>query len=698
VLFIGADGTDKISINDGEHARSVEYQITPTTFTSTSRPDLPERVFAQLAYDHTAETVAMLGSEAANRIRVIPSRTTQFDIDGNTPASGVVPPRLGDSLYLDFTEVEGQLLTMASEIPGSGAWQFANGFRPVNFRSIERFNEYLMPVQSGRGASSTSNVKVFDAISGWLKFEIPAEILVDGPNLFGMKAIMGDLTGDGLSDLIVSPAEGVRGTEISIFDGNDGNRVRQFNPYPELGQASTGVALAYGDIDGDGWEDLTVGPAFASGSLSATPRPIRSFSGNPARIMQQIGTDLWPYGNGVAAGFELVISDQHVYGNANRGYLFVGTDIGGVSTIQAFSLQQGGDWARVTGSQIQPFGSTGTGIPHLSVGDADGDNVDDLFVTIPHDPEGRVKIFSGRAPFRQISNGNESIPQSNPSNAVGVTPVDGNGDGIIDMVTTYRSDEGTISMAYQRTLDGSPLGQFITQSEDFKNLTGFWTLNGNAAYITTTRQQAGSSIFDITVEYSNGTIHRGTLSGTTSFSTTLPPEPNAQMQPILGQIQPDNSIKWLNGSIWRRLSLSGSYSMNGSIVRVQQQHKQIRIWNAAGELFAASIDHDGILSATHGDATGRFGFEKMEISLSDGKLWRRMHLQGRYTDAFSNVLELFESVDGRLYAQDHLGRITLVETLAEKTIRLNDWSVVLSLADNQLLDDSTGKTWTRDSR
>ena len=135
--------------------------------------------------------------------------------------------------------------------------------------------------------------------------------------------------------------------------------------------------------------------------------------------------------------------------------------------------------------------------------------------------------------------------------------------------------------------------------------------------------------------------------------------------------------------------------MNGSMVRVQQQHKQIRIWNAAGELFAASIDHDGILSATHGDTTGRFDFEKMEISLSNGKLWRRMHLQGRYTDAFSNVLNLFESVDGRLYAQDHLGRITLVESLAEKTIRLNDWSVVLSVADNQLLDDSTGKTWTR---
>ena len=73
-LFIGADGTDEIFINDGEHARFVEYQITPSTFTSTSRSDLPERVFAQLSYDHTAETVAMLGSEAANRIHVIPSR------------------------------------------------------------------------------------------------------------------------------------------------------------------------------------------------------------------------------------------------------------------------------------------------------------------------------------------------------------------------------------------------------------------------------------------------------------------------------------------------------------------------------------------------------------------------------------------------------------------------------------------------
>ena len=74
----------------------------------------------------------------------------------------------------------------------------------------------------------------------------------------GVRVATGDVTGDGVSELIVGTGPG-GGPHVRIFDGVTGARLTSFSPYSE--SFTGGIFVAGGDVTGDGLSDVIVGPA-----------------------------------------------------------------------------------------------------------------------------------------------------------------------------------------------------------------------------------------------------------------------------------------------------------------------------------------------------------------------------------------------------------------------------------------------------
>ena len=78
----------------------------------------------------------------------------------------------------------------------------------------------------------------------------------------GVHAALGDLTGDGVRDLVISPGSG-GGPRIRIIDGSNGETLRDFFIYEPT--FTGGVYVALGDIDGDDRNDLVCGTGEGGG-------------------------------------------------------------------------------------------------------------------------------------------------------------------------------------------------------------------------------------------------------------------------------------------------------------------------------------------------------------------------------------------------------------------------------------------------
>jgi hypothetical protein len=109
-------------------------------------------------------------------------------------------------------------------------------------------------VNIGPVASEGNNVKIFTRSGS------PIETLTP----FGPRAqtsvIMGDVTGDGIPDLVVATTRG--GAQVKVYDGVTGQQVSTFNPYGT--SYTAGVNVAVGDVKGTGHQDLIVGPGGAN--------------------------------------------------------------------------------------------------------------------------------------------------------------------------------------------------------------------------------------------------------------------------------------------------------------------------------------------------------------------------------------------------------------------------------------------------
>jgi len=611
LLIIGGDGTDRIELDDAaaENLKSVDYSLEPSRVDSAARPGAAARMFVGLRFDPSMEEVAVAGTNAANTFHVVPSSFTRFEVDGRLPSSGVVAPRLGDALLIDLTTVAEPLLQMSPQTPGSGVWQFGAGKKSVQFQSIERFNDYLVAAFSDSGIHSTSGVKVFDATSGRMKFEVSADRLYGPASLVGVRAVMGDLTGDGLADLVVGPNAGVVDSVVRIFDGKDGQLVAELRPYADLNFRRIGITVAVGDLDGDGWNDLLVAPA------SASAAPIRAYSGAPSAFLQKLGKDLLPGNVSFKSGVNLAVADQMVNGPANRGQLFVGTALRGIATVQSFQMDVGGNWEASAGGQFQPFGKTAKLSPRLTTGDVNGDGVQDLIVLRPGDKKGGARVFDGEALGTPLGKEFVTISSKKTANDQFISALDLSGSGQVDVLATFRSDLGRSGSVMRYSTSGDKLGSFTANVSNGPDITGHWLNEKNEALYV---EQTGTGLV---ITDGNGKSLSGSILKTrVTFS--------GYGSRVSGQTSGDTLV-WSNKKVWRKLTLAGVYvTGSGEEIHIQQQGDKLGILSPTGtyRVLTTRQGPSGI-SLTSDQLAGSFTVEDDEIdaiSWSNGNRWRKL--------------------------------------------------------------------------
>jgi hypothetical protein len=448
--------------------------------------------------------------------------------------------------------------------------------------------------------------------------------------------------------------------------------VQELHPYADTQNSLDGISVAVGDIDGDGWNDLVVAPA------SDVAQPIRVFSGDPSRYLSRIGADLWPVGEGAAAGLSVLVMDEFVNGAAHRGQLVVGADFGGTSSIQSFRLDVDGQWSVVPSSRFQPFGNIAGGVPILTAGDVTGDGVQDLFVSLPKNDAGDVRIFNGSQPGSQLGAAFATLYQPQSISGVRMDAFDFNGDGLMDKLTAFRSSDGITTDLIRYTTSGEQAAAFGTNLFDFNDLDGFWTISGSAAFIT----QSGDTF---TVDYADGRSENGTINGDNYFLSSS--------NHVVGKIV-NETIEWYGGAVWERLNLSGTYEIDGSVVRVQQQGHGLRMWTSAGELVVATIAANGHIVSAASSLVGQYDFSALTASFQDSSPWRKLSLAGSY-DKAGDQLRVFETPDGRTCFIDSTGRMAVGVWLDTETIEIVGWGWKLSVTPTQFTDLSSGKVWQR---
>jgi hypothetical protein len=73
---------------------------------------------------------------------------------------------------------------------------------------------------------------------------------------YGLEIAAGDVNGDGLADLVLAPGPGLESV-VFVLDVASGDTLLQLTPYPGFG---SGVHVAVGDVNGDGFADIVTAP------------------------------------------------------------------------------------------------------------------------------------------------------------------------------------------------------------------------------------------------------------------------------------------------------------------------------------------------------------------------------------------------------------------------------------------------------
>jgi hypothetical protein len=166
-------------------------------------------------------------------------------------------------------------------------------------------------------AAGGPNVWVFDSNTGALQFSITAY----DPNFGGgVRTAIGDVNGDGVADIITGPGPG-GGPDIHVYDGRTGAMIRQFFAFnPNF---TGGVFVAAGDVNGDGFADISVG-ADAGGGPN-----VMVFNGKDGAMLD----NFFAYDPGFTGGVRVAAGDLTGNGRAD---IITGAGPGGGPNVKVF--------------------------------------------------------------------------------------------------------------------------------------------------------------------------------------------------------------------------------------------------------------------------------------------------------------------------------------------------------------------------
>jgi hypothetical protein len=317
------------------------------------------------------------------------------------------------------------------------------------------------------GQGESGQAFVFSGKNGELLYTLQAPQRQFGAGFGWSVAALGDLTGDGIPELLVGAfAQEGRGRAF-VFNGQNGKVLRVLAPPSPLDGVAFGWSVAgAGDLDQDGFPDILVGAPYTSVGETSVQGRVFAFSGRTGKLLYAL-TDPFPragegFGWRVASGGDLnedgvpdiLIGAPYKTGEGTRseGAVFV---FNGANGSLLFSLRNPGLNKSYSGFGLtvgQSLDITGDGIPEILVS-APYQKVDFDYV------QGEVFLFDGRD-GRHLSTFDDPSPHQGATFGYAVvSPGDVNGDQIPDFA---------IGAAGQSIMDKVAVGRvyiFLSRSE-----------------------------------------------------------------------------------------------------------------------------------------------------------------------------------------------------------------------------------------
>ncbi len=243
---IGGDGRDFVEINDEASTGAFVYEIDDTSVRDVTPASVADRRFMEILHQET-EIVRVSSNSQKNVFQVDPAANVIFVIDGGDPGAGD-----GDSL--DLINPSDTRFRIVREGQGNGAWYFGDqpdADQVVNFKGVEYVAESAR-LAIGSQAGSPSVVRVFNPVTREHLFDFnPYPAGFTG----GVQVATGDLTGDSIPDIIVAPGQGRYGL-VKVYDGRNGAIVSSFHAFPAdqpnyFDNYTGGVDVAVANVTGD---------------------------------------------------------------------------------------------------------------------------------------------------------------------------------------------------------------------------------------------------------------------------------------------------------------------------------------------------------------------------------------------------------------------------------------------------------------
>jgi hypothetical protein len=388
VAVEGDAGIDTLIVNDSLRNVAVNYLVDPTSVALENGGI----VTVVVTFTATTEFARVNGTQGINEFRVTPSTTTEFFIDGNDPST---PP--GDLLEINFAGTTGRQLT---RVGSSGMWEFTNR-QDVKFEDIERLNFFpITVIGADAGSSSRSAVRVYDAELGDLitKFFAYGKAFQGG-----VRVAVGDINNDGVPEIVTAPGAG-RSPLVKVFDLLAGaeivsNRIRAYESSFE-----NGVYVATGDVTGDGLTDIITSPGPGRNvHIRVWQNESTTSPADPFADLQWLG--FRAFGGTIQTGATVAAGDLTGDGRAE---IVVGSGPGigprvRVYDISTIDLVPGGGIDLPNPGflsllpfirEIRPFDSRDRGGVFVAVGNVRGSDIAEIIVGNGIGGRGRVEMFN----------------------------------------------------------------------------------------------------------------------------------------------------------------------------------------------------------------------------------------------------------------------------------------------------------------
>jgi hypothetical protein len=233
---------------------------------------------------------------------------------------------------------------------------------------------YTLSVLRGAGivtgaGGGAPRLRTFDGSGNQL-----SNLLADDPAYTGgIRVAMGDVTGDGIDDIITAPGRDATAATVRVIDGSTLTVIRQFEAYPYSSPGGTYVAA--GDVNGDGRADIVTG-------RDGSPPEVKVFDGRTGALM----SDFFAYPLPAVGGVRVAAADVDGDGFAE---IITGQEGGGTPEVRIFS---GGGTLRTA---FMAYYSAFTGGVFVAAGDIDGDGRADIITGADAGGAPHVLAFSG---------------------------------------------------------------------------------------------------------------------------------------------------------------------------------------------------------------------------------------------------------------------------------------------------------------